>query len=103
MNCGGGSSVRINPIGIIFMLVIFVIIVYFNFGSNDTRASLLNDRVTTEAVSLKALLSVAIEMARRGGVEVKRIREQVNAYRTTDFALNSVKYYALLIQCNFIV
>ena len=77
MNCGGGSSVRINPIGIIFMLVIFVIIVYFNFGSNDSRASLLNDRVTTEDVSLKALLSVSIEMARRGGVEVKRIREQV--------------------------
>ena len=77
MNCGGGSSVRINPIGIIFMLVIFVIIVYFNLGSNDSRASLLNDRVTTEAVSLKALLSVSIEMARRGGVEVKRIREQV--------------------------
>ena len=80
MNCGGGSSVRINPIGIIFMLVIFVIIVYFNLGSNDSRASLLNDRVTTEAVSLKALLAVSIEMARRGGVEVKRIREQVNTY-----------------------
>jgi len=80
MNCGGGSSVRINPIGIIFMLVVFVIIVYFNLGSNDSRASLLNDRVTTEAVSLKALLAVSIEMARRGGVEVKRIREQVNTY-----------------------
>jgi len=78
MNCGGGSSVRINPIGIIFMLVVFVIIVYFNLGSNDSRASLLNDRVTTEAVSLKALLAVSIEMARRGGVEVKRIREQSN-------------------------
>ena len=77
MNCGGGISVRVNPIGIIFMLVIFVIIVYFNLGSNDSRASLLNDRVTKEAVSLKALLSVSIEMARRGGVEVKRIREQV--------------------------
>ena len=80
MNCGGGSSVRVNPIGIIFMLIIFVIIVYFNLGSSDSRSSLLNDRVTTEAVSLKALLSVSIEMARRGGVEVKRIREQVRVY-----------------------
>ena len=77
MNCGGGSSVRFNPIGIIFMLALFVIIVYFNLGSSDNRSSLLNDRVTTEAISLKALLSVSIEMARRGGVEVKRIREQV--------------------------
>ena len=77
MNCGGGSSVRVNPIGIIFVCIVFVVLIYFNIGSKDNNSSLLRDRITTETVSLKALLAVSIEIAKRGGVEVKRIREQV--------------------------
>jgi len=77
MNCGGGSSVRVNPIGIIFVCVVFVVLIYFNFGTKDSSSALKRDRITTETVSLKALLSVSIEIAKRGGNEVKRIREQV--------------------------
>ena len=77
MNCGGGSSVRMNPIGVIFICLVFVILLYFNFGGSSQNVEQLRDKITTETVSLKALLAVSIEIAKRGGMEVKKIREQV--------------------------
>ena len=69
MNCSG--TVRLNPIGAIFITLVVILIVYFNFGSN-------NDSVFTyKTVSLKALLVASVEIAKRGGAEVKAIREQV--------------------------
>lgn len=46
----------------------------------ETKAELMDTylKLNPEKVSMKALLVASIEMARRGGAEVKRIREQVN-------------------------
>ncbi len=69
MNCSG--TVRLNPIGAIFITLVVILIVYFNFGSNNESV------FTYKTVSLKALLVASVEIAKRGGAEVKAIREQV--------------------------
>ena len=82
MHCGGGSTIRFNPIGMIFICVLVVVLIYFNYGGNnsiDTR-----DSITNEVISLKALLAVSIEMAKRGGVVVKTTREQVRHSHTSN-------------------
>ena len=80
MNLGGGS-VRINPAGVLLVAVVFILFVYFNLGGNNGGAVSSDDLESylkmSDSVSLKSLLAVSIEMARRGGAEVKRIREQV--------------------------
>ena len=79
MNLGGGS-VRINPAGVLLVAVVFILFVYFNLGGNNGAVSpddLESYQKMSDSVSLKSLLAVSIEMARRGGAEVKRIREQV--------------------------
>ena len=63
---------------------IFVLLVYFNMRTTavveETKAELMDTylKLNPEKVSMKALLVASIEMARRGGAEVKRIREQVS-------------------------
>ena len=69
-----------NPIGVLFICLVFVVLLYFNFGGSSQNVEHLRDKITTETVSLKALLSVSIEIAKRGGLEVKKIREQVRLY-----------------------
>jgi hypothetical protein len=69
MNCSG--TVRLNPIGAIFITLVVLLIVYFNFGSNNESV------FTYKTVSLKALLVASVEIAKRGGAEVKAVREQV--------------------------
>ena len=78
MNLGGGS-VRINPAGVLLVAVVFILFVYFNLGGNNVSSDDLESyQKMSDSVSLKSLLAVSIEMARRGGAEVKRIREQVS-------------------------
>ena len=80
MNLGGGS-VRINPAGVLLVAVVFILFVYFNLGGNNVSSDDLESyQKMSDSVSLKSLLAVSIEMARRGGAEVKRIREQVRQY-----------------------
>ena len=69
MNCSG--TVRINPVGAIFIGLVVILIVYFNFGQSGESI------LAYKAVSLKSLLAASIEIAKRGGAEVKAIREQV--------------------------
>ena len=99
MNCGGGSSVRVNPIGIIFVCVVFIVLIYFNIGTKDSSSALKRDRITTETISLKALLSVSIEIAKRGGAEVKRIREQVYFILYLDFKAEETITLAINLFC----
>ena len=78
MNLGGGSTVKLNPIGLAVVCLVVVLLIYFNFGgSNHSNTANFNDNITNKAISLKALLAVSIEMAKRGGIEVKTIRDQV--------------------------
>ena len=70
MNCSG--TVRINPIGALLIGVVIILIVYFNFGNNNIESI-----SAYRTVSLKSLLVASVEIAKRGGAEVKAIREQV--------------------------
>lgn len=69
MNVGG--SIRVNPLGLAIIVIMALGLLYFTFGS-DSKSS-----PEGQMVSMKQLLAVGIEMAKRGGAEVKRIREQV--------------------------
>ena len=72
MNFGG--SVRLNPCGLAVLALVALALVYLNWPSSYAGVSGNND----DYVSMKDLLSVSIEVARRGGREVKRIREEVS-------------------------
>ena len=82
MNCSG--TVRLNPLGAIFITVVLILIVYFNFGDKNESV------FTYKTVSLKALLVASIEIAKRGGAQVKAIRELVTFIC---FLLNSYLYF----------
>ena len=69
MNAGG--SVRLNPIGVAVLVLLGLLFLYLNMGSSSPD-------INGDKVSMKRLLSVAIEVAKRGGAEVKTIREQAN-------------------------
>ena len=62
-----GGSIRLNPCGLLVLAIVSLLILYYTFGRVDHR----------ETVSIKALLSAAIDVAKKGGHQVKSIREQV--------------------------
>ena len=74
MTCGG--NIRLNPLGILFLTVVVVVLIYFNTGGGPPEVD--NYAKVSGTVSMKSLLAVSIEMAKRGGREVKRIRELVS-------------------------
>ncbi len=77
MNFGG--AVRVNPLGIALLVAVGLLVVYFNLGGSSTsNPSSASGGVYGDRVSLKELLSVSIQAAKRGGQEVKRIREQAD-------------------------
>ena len=67
MNIGG--SIRLNPCGLLLLGLMSLFILYYTFGSSNSKAE--------ESVSMKVLLSAAIDIAKKGGHEVRRIRDQV--------------------------
>ena len=77
---------------------IFVLLVYFNMRTTavveETKAELMDTylKLNPEKVSMKALLVASIEMARRGGAEVKRIREQVSVKCNASRPLSTPNY-----------
>ena len=62
-----GGSLRLNPCGLLVLALGTLFILYYTFGSSDHR----------ERVSIKALLSAAIDVAKKGGQQVKMTRDQV--------------------------
>ena len=77
MNLGG--SVRLNPCGVAVITLLAAALIYLNWpwSSSWSGPSPHHASSSDEEVSMKSLLSVAIEAAKRGGREVKRIREEV--------------------------
>ena len=70
----GGSGVRLNPLGVVILVLVGILCLYYTFGGSGGGGGVVKyDR----SVSMKKLLAVSIEMAKRGGAEVKRIRQQV--------------------------
>jgi len=81
-----GGSIRLNPIGILILCVTVILLIWFNIGpktasniptKNEGNSGAANGPVS-ETVSLKSLLAASIEMAKRGGKQVKKIREMVD-------------------------
>ena len=72
----GGSGVRVNPLGVVILVLVGIVCLYYTFGGSGGGSGggvVKYDR----SVSMKKLLAVSIEMAKRGGAEVKRIRQKV--------------------------
>ena len=73
----GGSGVRVNPLGVALLAFVGILFLYYTFGGGGVVGG---GAVKYERfVSMKKLLAVSIEMAKRGGAEVKRIREQARS------------------------
>ena len=66
MNIGG--SIRLNPYGLLVLGLMSLFILYYTFGSSTKLE---------EKISMKVLLSAAIDIAKKGGDQVRFIREQV--------------------------
>ena len=63
-----GGSIRLNPCGLLVLGLMSLFILYYTFGSSVK---------VEEKISMKTLLSAAIDVAKKGGDQVRRIREQV--------------------------
>ena len=72
MNFGG--SVRLNPAGVCLLVLVVVVLIWFNSGGSITAKGGSGG----DNISLKKLLSVSIDIAQRGGREVVRIREEAD-------------------------
>jgi len=72
MNCSG--TVRLNPWGALFIGLLIFFVVYFNMGNSGSTL------ITFNTISLKSLLVASIDIAKRGGFEVKKIREMVSCF-----------------------
>ena len=72
MNIGG--NIRLNPIGLAIVTFLVLLVLFFQFrSSGDVGFSAERSGM----LSMKQLLSVSIEASKRGGLEVKKIREMV--------------------------
>merc|ERR1711893_366675 len=82
MNIGG--SIRLNPCGLLVQGLMSLFILYYTFGS-PAKAE--------EGVSMKVLLSAAIDIAKKGGHQVRRIREQVQNQIKVDFFITKNLFF----------
>lgn len=62
-------NVRLNPIGILVFTVAFLLTLLYLFGMPDFFRR-------EQRVSMKELLTVSIDLAKRGGLKVKEIHQQ---------------------------
>ena len=84
-----GGSVRVSPLGLLLLVSCGLVLAYLNMptikrafgaGGGDSLA-----REEPELVSMKRLLAVAIEVAKRGGREVRAVRESVSGLQVFFF------------------
>ena len=71
-----GSSIKMNKSGVVGLIAasIIIVLVYRNATSSKTATQeIASDVPDGELISMKELLSVAIDAARRGGDEVSRV------------------------------
>ena len=63
-----GGSIRLNPCGLLCLGLASLLILYYAFGRTDNR----------EKISIKEVLAASIDVAKKGGYELKKIRELDN-------------------------
>ena len=89
MNLGG--SVRLNPCGVAVLALVCVLLIYLNLpssssshkatsGANAFHSTHGSSAGGEREVSLKELLAVSIEVAKRGGRVVKKIRKEASTH-----------------------
>jgi len=66
------ASIRLNPCGLLVLGLLSLFLIYYTFGRSGNNAT------NTESISIKALLAASIDVAKKGGYQVKSIREQVD-------------------------
>ncbi|CAL8102855.1 unnamed protein product [Orchesella dallaii] len=126
MNLGG--TVRINRCGLIFIAAITLLIIFYAYGGNSSSSSTNSNSSSdlsapavsassssltspADKVSLRKLLSAAIDIAKRGGIEVVDVRKSSATLDETikgktkegvkdsatagDFRSHRVMYYSL--------
>ena len=71
----GGSGVRVNPLGVALLVFVGIVFLFYTFAGGSVSGGGGSSKYE-RYVSMKKLLAVSIEMAKRGGAEVKRIRQQ---------------------------
>jgi len=64
-----GGSIRLNPCGLLCLGLASLLILYYAFGRTDNR----------EKISIKEMLAASIDVAKKGGYELKKIRELDNS------------------------
>ena len=64
----GPANIKLNPVGAAACMALGLCVVIYVFGLPDWFQK-------EQKISMKELLSVSIELAKRGGVRVKQIRE----------------------------
>lgn len=67
-----GGSIRLNPCGLFMLACLTLFILYYAFGGSNGGAAR-----SSEKVSMKALLAASIDVAKKGGYQVKQTRDQV--------------------------
>ena len=70
-----GSSIRVNHLGLALMAFFTLALLWWGFGGGGRGG-----KSGEATISMKQLLAVCIEVAKRGGKEVKRIRESVSKF-----------------------
>ena len=64
-------SIRLNPVGVIIILAVLGCVGFYMFGGLSWFKS-------EQKISMKQLLSVSIELAKRGGQRVKEVKDGQN-------------------------
>lgn len=88
-----GGSIRINPCGLLVLGILALCLMYYAFGGGSSSDKAVFKPHSGETISIKALLAASIDVAKKGGHQVKMIREQVrpghhhhlNAIKTISF------------------
>ncbi|XP_018018322.1 Golgi-resident adenosine 3',5'-bisphosphate 3'-phosphatase-like isoform X2 [Hyalella azteca] len=109
-----GSSIQINKTGLFFLIFVVGLIIFFYHTSSST-SSARDEKISFEppdgkVVSLKELLSAAIDAAVRGGNEVRQVRDAASLHELSkgetkegandpvtdgDYKSHIVMYYSL--------
>lgn len=76
MNLGG--TIRLNPLGFCILVGAFLILLLYMTSGSSSASDMKKQESSTSTVNLKSLLIAAVEVAEKGGSEVKATRLDAN-------------------------
>jgi hypothetical protein len=69
------ESLRVTPLGLMLTTLTLLTAIYWTVGPESQEAA--HPQTVPQTISLKALLTASVEMAKLGGHEVRLVRQQV--------------------------